>query len=210
MHNSFSDLSDAFARQALLFCGHDLSLNDFSEVYSLAQEKYLYCLSRKKIKHLPSSICLHADEYCSFLVFLARQAYLHGEEVLAETAYLVNRRIHAFECFYTREIPSVFHLVHPVGSVLGQASFGDFLVVYQGVTVGGDLKLRYPRLGEGVVLFSNSSLIGSVEIGNNCAVGAGVQLYGDSVSDNVAISRRGQVVSVMSPLSWSVKQRFFN
>ena len=209
MQNLFTDLSDSFARQSLVFCGIEIRLDDFPDVYRLAREKYLYCLSKKKIKHYPSRLLMHADEYCSFLVFLARQAYLHGEEDLAETAYLVNRRMHAFECFYTRDVPNIFHLEHPVGSVLGQASFGEYLVVYQGVSVGGDIKLRYPRLGEGVVLFSKCSLIGSVDIGQNCAVGAGVQLYGESVLDNVAITCRGQAGSVKSSLSWSVKERFF-
>jgi len=70
----FDGLSDAFARQTLFYCGTEIRLSDFSEVFCLAKEKYLYCLSRKKIKHYPSVLLMHADEYCSFLVFLARQA----------------------------------------------------------------------------------------------------------------------------------------
>lgn len=210
MKNLFEGLSESFACQSLFFCGIEFNLGDFSEVFRLAQEKYIYCLSQKRIKHYPNRLLMHADEYCSFLVILARQAYLDGENALAEATYLVNRRMHAFECFYTRDIPNIFHLEHPIGSVLGQASFGEYLVVYQGVSVGGDMKLRYPRLGEGVVLFSKCSLIGSVNIGRNCAIGAGVQLYGESVPDNVAIACRGQAGSVKSSLSWSVKERFFN
>lgn len=209
MTTLFDELHDVFARQSLVFCGNEICLLDFDEVLSCAQEKYLYCLSRKKIKHYPSRIFLHADEYCTFLVFLARQAYLLGNEALAQVTYLVNRRLHSFDCFYTRHMPDVFHLEHPVGSVLGQASFGNYLVVYQGVSVGGDMKLRYPQLGEGVVLFSKSSLIGSVVVGDNCAVGAGVQLYGGSVLANEAVSHRGRAGFVSSAMSWSVKERFF-
>jgi len=117
--------------------------------------------------------------------------------------------MHAFECFYTREIPDIFHLEHPVASVLGQAIFGDYLVVYQGVSVGGDNKLRYPRLGEGVVLFSKCSLIGDALVGSNCAIGAGVCLYGKSIPDNIAISNRGPAGFVSSSLTWTVKERFF-
>ncbi len=205
----FYGLDEVFAKQALLLCGADACLGDHSNVYFQAQERYLYCLSRKKIKHYPSRILLHADEYCSFLVFLARQAHLQGCDSLAEIAYLVNRRLHAFECFYTRSMPDVFHLEHPVGSVLGQAAFGECLVVYQGVSVGGDMKLRYPEVGEGVVLFAKSSLIGSAIIHDNCAVGAGVQVYGARVAANTAVSSRGQSGFVASPMNWSVKERFF-
>ena len=209
MESLFCGLNDAFARQALVLCGADICPGDSGDVFRHSQERYLHCLSRKKIKHYPSRILSHADEYCSFLVFLASQAHLQGFELLAETAYLVNRRLHAFECFYTRSMPDVFHLEHPVGSVLGQAIFGEYLVVYQGVSVGGDMKLRYPDVGEGVALFANSSLIGAAVIGDNCAVGAGVQLYGSSVPSSTAISFRGQLGFASSAMTWSVKERFF-
>ncbi len=209
MESLFYDLNEAFARQALVLCGTDVCLGDHGDAYCQARERYVYCLSRKKIKHYPSRILLHADEYCSFLVFLARQAYLQGCDTLAETAYLVNRRLHAFECFYTRSMPDVFHLEHPVGSVLGQAAFGEYLVVYQGVSVGGDMKLRYPEVGEGVVLFAKSSVIGNAVIEDNCAVGAGVQVYGARVAANTAVSSRGQSGFAASSMIWSVKERFF-
>ncbi len=205
----FCGLDEAFAKQAVVLCGADICLSDYGDAYHQAQEKYLYCLSRKRIKHYPSKILLHADEYCSFLVFLARQAHLSGCDSLAEIAYLVNRRLHGFECFYTRSMPDVFHLEHPVGSVLGQAVFGEYLVVYQGVSVGGDMKLRYPEVGEGVVLFAKSSLIGSAVIDDNCAVGAGVQVYGAHVAANTAVSSRGQSGFAASSMNWSVKERFF-
>ena len=117
--------------------------------------------------------------------------------------------MHTFECFYTRDILDIFHLEHTVVSVLGQAVFGDYLVVYQGVLVGGGIKLRYPRLGEGVVLFFKCSLIGDAEVGSNCAIGAGVQLYGESTPHNIAVSNHGSAGFVSSPLKWNVRERFF-
>jgi serine O-acetyltransferase len=209
MNSLFSGLNEALARQSLVFCGEEVCLSDYGDSLRQAQERYLYCLRKKRIKHYPSKILLHADEYCSFLVFLARQAYLQGSESLAEIAYLLNRRLHAFECFYTRMMPDVFHLEHPVGSVMGQAIFGEYLVVYQGVSVGGDLKLRYPIIGEGVALFSKSSLIGAAVVEDNCAIGAGVQLYGARISANMAVSYRCQSGFASSSMTWSVKERFF-
>ena len=80
----FYGLNETFAKQALLLCGADACLGDHSDVYCQAQESYLYCLSRKKIKHYPSRILLHADEYCSFLVFLVLQL-LHA--LLVDSEY---------------------------------------------------------------------------------------------------------------------------
>ena len=209
MNIFFDGLDESFSRQALVLCGVDIALSDYGESYHHAQERYLYCLSKKRLKHYPSRIILHADEYCSFLVFLSRQAHLQGHDTLAEIAYLVNRRMHSFECFYTRSMPDIFHLIHPVGSILGQASFGEYLVVYQGVTVGADIHLRYPDIGEGVALFSKSSVLGNAVVEDNCAVGAGVQVYGSRIASNSAVSSRGQSSLVVTPLKWSVKERFF-
>ena len=52
-----------------------------------------------------------------------------------------------------------------MGSVLGQGFLGEYLVVPQGVSVGGDIKLRSPLLCDVVVLFLKFSLIDWVDIG---------------------------------------------
>lgn len=140
---------------------------------------------------------------------MSSQAWRDGSSERAELAYLLNRRLNNFDCFYTRQIPDVFHLEHPLGSVIGQAKFGEYLVVYQGVSVGGDLKLRYPEFGEGVALFAKSTVIGSAKVGCNCAIGAGAQIYGGAVPSDTAVSFRDGLGMTSSPLSWSVQERFF-
>lgn len=209
MREIFAEFEPAFSRQLHMFCGQQIDLSAHGAVIKRAKERYLYCLSRKKIKHFPSCVLRHADEYTSFLFFLSSQAWRDGSSELAELTYLLNRRLNNFDCFYTREMPNVFHLEHPVGSVIGQAKFGEYLVVYQGVSVGGDLKLRYPKFGEGVALFAKSTVIGSAKVGSNCAIGAGVQLYGGAVPSDTAISLRHGLGVTSSPLSWSVQERFF-
>jgi serine acetyltransferase len=210
MQDIFSGFDSVFSRQAFLLCGATVDISSDHSTVRFAKERYLYCLSRKKIKHYPSCILRHADEYTSFLFFLSQQAWRDGETELAELAYLINRRLNNFDCFYTRELPDVFHLEHPVGSVLGQAQFGDYLVVYQGVSIGGDLRLRYPEFGEGVVLFAKSTVIGSAKIGSNCAIGAGVQIYGGCVHSDTSVSLRSGIGVTSAPLHWSVQERFFN
>jgi serine O-acetyltransferase len=208
MREIFTGFFDCFSRQSLLLCGKEVLLLDCKTGYNEAVQKYLFCLSRKKIKHHPERIWLHADEYASFLVFFARQCYLCGHKDVAEVAYLVNRRLHSFDCFYTRKLPDLFHLEHPIGSILGSAEYGERLVVYQGVTVGGDVKERYPVIGSDVVLFANSSLIGTTTVGFNCAIGCGVQLYAVNVASGTAVSLRGSSIR-MSSMSWSVSKLFF-
>ena len=157
---------------------------------------------------MPTCIVEHADEYTSFIAFLAQAASRSGDLDLASAAYLVNRRINNFDCFYTRNLPSIFHLEHPLGSVIGNANFGNYLVVYQGVSVGGDLKLRYPSFGDGVALYARSSVIGDCSIGNNVAIGAGVQVFAERIESNTAVSLRMHK-RCEAPINWSVRERFF-
>jgi len=209
MQEIFIGLEAAFSRQSYALCGQQIELAMHHSTLKRAKDRYLNCLSKKKLKHFPSLVVNHSDEYASFLFFLSSQAWRDSNIDLAELAYLVNRRLNSFDCFYTRQLPEVFHLEHPVGSVIGQAVFGEYLVVYQGVSVGGDLKLRYPEFGDGVALFAKSTIIGSAKVGSNCAIGAGVQIYGRSIPSDTAVSLREGLGVTSTSLSWSVQDRFF-
>ena len=107
-------------------------------------------------------------------------------------------------------MPDIFHLEHPIGSVIGQAKMRDYLTIYQGVSIGGNLKMEYPTIEEGVVFFSNSTVIGSSKIGSNSAIGAGVQIYNKNISDNSAVSLRHPKGITINKIKWSVKSRFFS
>lgn len=209
MQEIFIGLESVFSRQAYALCGKQIDLAKHRPTVKKAKDRYLHCLSKKKLKHFPSLVVNHSDEYASFLFFLSNQAWHDCNIDLAELAYLVNRRLNSFECFYTRQLPDVFHLEHPVGSVIGQAVFGEYLVVYQGVSVGGDLKLRYPEFGDGIALFAKSTIIGSAKVGSNCVIGAGVQIYGGFIPSDTAVSLREGLGVTSSSLSWSVQERFF-
>ena len=205
----FNDFQTCFNRQINFFTNSTIDIGDFSKVLKKSIEKYLYCLNCKSIKHYPKNIINSGDEYTSFLVFLSREAYIHDYLELAEACYLLNRRLNNFDCFYTREIPDIFHLEHPLGSVIGQAHFSNFLVLYQGVIIGGDLKCRYPSFQEGVALFAKSSIIGNCKIGTNCAIGANTQLFQKDLAENNSISLRNGSFQYIKEMNWSVREKFF-
>lgn len=66
--------------------------------------------------------------------------------------------MHSVDWYYEIELPDHFMVEHPVGSVLGRATYGDYMYIYQGVTIGGNISLNegnvaYPVLGENVTFF---------------------------------------------------------
>jgi serine O-acetyltransferase len=71
------------------------------------------------------------------------------------------------DVFYEIKLPNIFLFVHPLGTVIGRGEFNDYLVVYQGCSIGAN-KDVYPILGKYVTLHPNASILGNCKIGNNC------------------------------------------
>jgi serine O-acetyltransferase len=132
---------------------------------------------------------LHGDQYSMFLYFLSNELYKEGNERGAAKVFGLNRSMFGIDAFYSIALPDVFYFCHPFGTVLGNAIYNDYLVIYQGVTVGSDLGEggaagKYPRIGKGCALLANSTLIGECDIGDNVLFGAGSFLRNRKVSAN--------------------------
>lgn len=79
---------------------------------------------------------------------------------------------------------------HPLGSVIGRAKLGDYLFVYQGTTIGGNLKngkLYYPVIGKYVLMYSNSKILGNSHVGNNVILAADACVLNDDVPENCIV-----------------------
>ena len=66
---------------------------------------------------------------------------------------------------------------HGAAVVVGEtADIGDDVLMYHGVTLGGDSmrrEKRHPTLEDGVTVGANSTLVGDITVGENATVGAG-------------------------------------
>ncbi len=81
---------------------------------------------------------------------------------------------------------------HPLGSVLGRAQYGDYLYIYQGVTIGGNTKLGkdkldYPIIGDNVIMYSNAKVLGNARIGNNVILSANTYVIAENIPDNSVV-----------------------
>lgn len=95
--------------------------------------------------------------------------------------------MHSVDWFYAVDLSVHCLCEHPLGSVLGRAQYGDWLLVYQGTTVGGNIKesvLYYPKIGNNVVMFANSIVLGQSIIGDNVIISAGARIINDEVPSN--------------------------
>lgn len=130
---------------------------------------------------------LHGDHYSMFLYMLSNTAYLNADVGLASKIFLLNKMLFGIDVFYEIELPKHFLFVHPIGTVLGRAIYGDYFITYQGVTVGATTDGNYPTFSKGTILYSGSSIIGQCKTGKNFILAAKASLLNTDVDDNKVI-----------------------
>lgn len=125
----------------------------------------------------------HSGQYAIFLYYLSNIIWKNENSNLADKIYYLNKTLNSLDLFYEIELPEVFFVEHPVGSVMGRAIYGNYFVFQQNCTVGGNHGI-YPSLGEYVWMFANASILGNSIIGNNVFVSAGALIKDENIPDN--------------------------
>jgi len=126
----------------------------------------------------------NVDQCIHYYIFLQSLLYESGHHQLSEKVYYHLRTNFNIDIFPSRRLPDNFLLVHPLGSILGNAQYGDYMVVYQGVTIGGNPRLEYPVIGEGSIFYAGAKVIGNSNIGDNVIIGAGVTINNEEIPNN--------------------------
>lgn len=153
------------------------------QVIDSALERFELCYRNRIQKYSPGNFpCYNADAYVGLLYLVSNEIWRrYGNHEFAEKIYLLNRYINSVDIFYNRNLPSEFLLNHPLGTILGDATYGERFVAFQGVTVGGNSQFELPEIGEGVVLYAGAKVIGRSKIGKGCQIGAGVTIYNEDI-----------------------------
>jgi serine O-acetyltransferase len=179
-----------------------------------AMERLEYCFDRIHVKGFkdeggPRFDHLHTDQYAMFLYFLSNTIFrMAGSPSLASKVYALNKALHGLDAFYEVELPDVFALQHPVGTVLGRGTYANYLYVYQRCSVGSSVDGAYPVLGEGVVMFGGSAVIGGCRIGPNSWLSAGTIVMDQEVAGRCAVFGRSPDL-VQKPTRRNVIEHFF-
>jgi serine O-acetyltransferase len=130
---------------------------------------------------------LHSDRYCAYLYFLSNTIFREGGDTrIAEKVFYLNKALHAFNCMYDCALPDVFALIHVIGTVLGKATYSNYLVVGQNCTVGA-IRGEYPVLGERVIMGAGTSIIGKCQVGDDVMLAPGTQVLMRDVPSNTLV-----------------------
>lgn len=197
--NFITSLDKAFLsvyvrKQLNSFFPDDTSINAMSMLQYVEKslERLFYSFSHIKGKYYSKDNNvffnhLNGDHYCTFLYFLSNEAYKNNDFDVYQKVSLLNKHLFSVDIFGHIELPKIFLLVHPIGTIIGRAKFSDYLVIYQGVTIGGihkENEIKYPVFEQGVVCYSGSSILGETVIGSNSVVAANTKIISGKYSKN--------------------------
>jgi serine O-acetyltransferase len=92
-----------------------------------------------------------------------------------------------------------FFIDHGMGVVIGEtAEVGADVTIYHGVTLGGtslEHGKRHPTLGDRVVVGAGAKLLGAIEIGDDCRIGANSVVVKSVPANSVVVGVPGRSVT---------------
>ncbi len=199
--------SDVWVKQCLDVFRHlDRQLSSFWDTQAVRQEQMLAEIAdavRRTEKELEACNQIYPNNegfsifntnaYAAFLYHLSHSIGSKGgaeHTRLADQIYYLNKIMNGVEWYWNIELPEHFLCEHPIGSVLGKAQYGDYLCVYQGVTVGANFRREtciYLVLGDFVTLYANATVLGESRIGNQVVVAANAFVMNENIPDHCVV-----------------------
>ena len=159
---------------------------------AISLDKVNFCFSKVVSKYYsigyePYFNHLNGDHYATFLYFLSREYYLSTDRIdICDKIFYLNKALHGCDIFYQVELPDIFILVHPTGTVLGRADYSDYLVIYQGVRVGSNNDL-FPKIGKYVTLRPGCGVFGECKVNSNVEFGVDAFIKDCTIPSNVTV-----------------------
>jgi serine O-acetyltransferase len=125
-------------------------------------------------KNTPYFNPYNSAQYSIFLYYFSNSIFkIYGNTYknLASKIYYLNKCLNGLDIFYEVDLPKIFFLDHPVGTVLGRAEYGENFRFTQNCTVGNN-KGVYPIIGKNVTMLAGSMILGNSKIGNYSVLAA--------------------------------------
>ena len=183
----------------------------FSSQYKKYPELGRMCLADMQAVFERDPAC---DRYLAVVLFFKGFQAIQAQRV-AHSLWLENRKALSF--LLQNRISEVFHVdIHP-GAVLGQgmmmdhatgvvigetAVVGENVSILHGVTLGGTGTSkgdRHPKIGDGVVIGANVTILGNIRVGSDTKIGAGSVVLDNIPDGSTAVGIPAKVINRGAP-----------
>lgn len=153
----------------------------------------------------------HAGQYAQFLYWVARSLYIRNpDSQICDMVSALNGYLHSLFLNHRVNMPSIFYLDHPYGTIIGRATIGEFFFAIQGVTVGAGTIARdqvFPQIGNHVTMLADSSVMGNVRIGNRVIISAGSRIVNQDIPDNCIVFGQSPELTIKLVGEISIEKR---
>lgn len=191
-----NELKEYLSRQLDYFMPDMYKLigNDTEEALDIALERMEYCLLHTKFRHYSKDgeanfQHLYSDQYSQFLYFYANSLWkLSRNKPLCDKMVVLNKALNGILCPYTVELPDIFLFLHPIGTIVGNAVYSDYLVLMQNVTINfadGSDGQEPLRIGKGVTLSTGCKIVGNKRIGDRSSIGTDTVIRNREIPDDM-------------------------
>lgn len=195
---------------------------DVDRAMSLALERTEYCFQHITLPAFRGEggqtifFHTHSDQYSQFLFFLSNSLWkLSENQPLCGKLIGLNKALNGMFYSYKGGLPDIFLFAHPVGTIIGNAAYSDFLVIFQNVTINTDQDENgnpAPKLGKGLFLGAGAMIIGNKPVGDRVSIGVGATVYNTAVPDDSVVIRDASGAVAVNPRKkpQCMAQRYFN
>ena len=173
---------------------HILHKSDCEKVYN----KLSYCFKNITRKYYSNNIknfnFLNADHLAICLYLFSTQFYKKKKIDMANKFFLLNKIINSIDLYYAVKMPKIFMFCHPHASIIGNASYSDYSIFFQNVTIGRKGN-KYPKFSKGVIFYPGSKIIGNCKVGNNVIFAPDSSIVDTNIpSDSLVIGKYPNII----------------
>lgn len=152
---------------------------------------------------------LHSTQYCLYLYFLSNTIWRHEEcSEVCSRLFFLNKILNGIDCFYEIELPEIFFIGHSVGVVFAKAKYSNYFVIYQNSTIGKNHGIA-PDLGEGLIMYPNTAVIGRCSIKPRTVLSQGVGIINNDTPGECIVFRGEGGTLVFKKLSRDILADIF-
>lgn len=143
-------------------------------------------------------ILTYAGFHAMLAYRIAHWLNMHGVPVVPRFISQLARWLTGIEIHPGATIGRGFFIDHGMAVVIGEtAEIGDYVTLFQGVTLGGTGKergKRHPTLGNHVVVGAGAKILGGIKIGDNVKIGANSVVLKSVPANSTVIGVPGRII----------------
>lgn len=159
---------------------------DIDQALNLALDRVEYCFSHIAVQaynkdEKPYFQHLHGDQWAAFLYYFSNSLWnISQNRPICDKVVYLNKILNGCLVTYNAGLPDIFLWSHPVGTVLGNAEYGNYFFCCQNCTIASRKGhgVSKPAFGKGLYLCAGSKIVNlDAQIGDRVVIGAGTILY---------------------------------